>query len=194
MSDKSPVEKDLAFLKKHDQLLLKALKFLKSLPHEERTIAVAGVYDTQAGELYIAPSRQVSRESEFGEYGLWSHAEYEAMGLALENGVDPSNAIVITTLSPSLNSSNHCVHDAAGKILAKEGFCNIYTGHIDGRQGGIDAYEAIGLNVTVTENAELSDICAKLNNYFDPSRENRRTGESKQDYIEEVLMNLPEEV
>ena len=65
---------------------------------------------------------------------------------------------------------------------------------MDERQGGMDAYEGIGLNVTVTENEDLARICAQLDSYFDPDREDRRTGESKQDYIEKVLMNLPEKV
>ena len=194
MSDNSPLERDAIPLEKRDQLLLKALEHLKSLPYEERTIAVAAIYDTQTEELYIAPSRQVSREPDFGEYGLWNHAEYEAMLLALENGVDPSKAVVITTLSPSLKNSSHCYHGAAGTVLAEEGFCNIYTGHMDERQGGMDAYEGVGLNVTVTENEDLARICAQLDSYFDPDREDRRTGESKQDYIEKVLMNLPEKV
>lgn len=191
MIDKSPLEMDKVSLEKCDRLLYETLKHLRDLPHERRSIVAAGIYDPETNELYAASSREVPSSS---EYGMWNHAEFEAVKLAFENGVDPSKAIVVTSLSPCITGSDRRAHDACAYMLLDAGFQNVHTGHIDMRQGTVEIYKEMGLNITVTENEQLSQICVGLDRFFDPDRADRKKGESKQEYIDSVLMNLPEQL
>ena len=191
MIDKTPLEMDQMPLEKRDELLYEILKYLRDLPQEERSVVVAGIYDLERNQLYVASSREVPSTS---DYGMWNHAEFEAMKLALEDGVDPSKSIVITSLSPCVVGSNRRPHDACANMLLDAGFENVHTGHVDIRQATLEEYKEMGLNITVTGNEQLSQICVGLDRFFDPDRANRKKGESKQEYIDEILKDLPEDL
>jgi hypothetical protein len=191
MIDKALLEIDQVPLEKREELLYEILKYLRDLPHDRRSVVVAGVYNPETNELYAASSREVPSTS---EYGMWNHAEFEAVKLALENGVDPSKSVVITSLSPCVVGSNRRAHNACANMLLDAGFQDIHTGHIDIRQGSIEEYKEMGFNITVTESEQLSQICIGLDRFFDPDRADRKKGESKQEYIDSVLMNLPEQL
>lgn len=190
MIDKAQLEIDQVPLEKREELLYEILKYLRDLPQDKRSVVVAGIYDLETKQLYASSSREVPSTS---EYGMWNHAEFEAMKLAFENGVDPSKSIVITSLSPCVVGSNRRPHDACANMLLDVGFKNIHTGHIDIRQATLEEYREMGLNITVTENEQLTQICVGLDRFFDPDRINRKKGESKQEYIDEVLNDLPED-
>jgi tRNA(Arg) A34 adenosine deaminase TadA len=191
MIDKAPLEMDQMPLEQRDELLYGILKYLRDLPREKRSVVVAGIYDLETNQLYAASSRAVPNTS---EYGMWNHAEFEAMQLAFENGADPSKCIVITSLSPCVVGSSCRPHDPCANMLLDAGFKNIHTGHIDIRQATLGEYREMGLNITVTENQQLARICVGLDRFFDPDRADRKKGESKQGYIDEVLKDLPEDL
>jgi len=191
MIDKALLETDQVPLEKREELLYEILKYLRDLPLDKRSVVVAGIYDLETNQLYAASSREVPSTS---EYGMWNHAEFEAMKLAFENGVDPSKSIVITSLSPCVVESNRRPHDACASMLLEAGFSKIHTGHIDIRQATLEEYREMGLNITVTENHQLARICVALDRFFDPDRADRKKGESKQGYIDEVLSGIPEGV
>ena len=108
-----------------DQLLFRALKWLKDKPVEKRTVVVAGVYDLQTGNFYIGSATNTNTEA---GYGKWNHAEYEAMALATENGVDLSQTIVITSLGPCLIDSVSRAHKSCTENILEAGVKSVHIG------------------------------------------------------------------
>jgi pyrimidine deaminase RibD-like protein len=173
-----------------DYLLFLALKSSKDLPVEKRSIVVAGVYDPQTANYFIGYARNVNTET---GYGKWNHAEYEAMMFALENGVDLTRAIVVTSLGPCLIDSTSRAHKSCSEILVEAGVKSVHIGVLDNRQADVALYRKMGLQTTVSQDQLLSKVCADLNDYFNPKREERMLGQDKASYIDEVLKCLPEE-
>jgi tRNA(Arg) A34 adenosine deaminase TadA len=172
-----------------DYCLYLTLKHLKETSREDRSIVAASIYDTHSKSIYFG----VSKMNELSDkYGMWNHAEYEALQLGKRHNVNPRKALVITTLSPCILDSSHRSHPSCTSILVKEGFKNVHVGKLDERQADIVAYREWGLEVTVTNNMYLRMLCGRLDTYFDPERSKRKMGGDKLAYIDEVLQDLPE--
>lgn len=173
-----------------DYLLYLALKSIKDTTPEKRSIVVAGIYDSQTNNFYIASSRNVSPEN---SYGKWNHAEYEAMALAVENGADLSKTIAISSLGPCVIEGKNRAHQSCTELLTGAGIKKVHVGVLDNRQADVVLYNSLGLDVSVSNDQNLIQICDGLNNYFNPVKEERLLGLDKAGYIEEILSSLPEE-
>lgn len=173
-----------------DYLLYLALKSSKEEPQENRSIVVAGIYDPSTGKYFIASSRNVSDDA---GYGKWNHAEYEAIALAQKNGVDLSKTIVITSLGPCLKDGNSRAHRSCTEIIIESGIKNVHIGILDERQADTAQYQKMGLTTTISSDPILTEVCAGLNNYFNPNQEKRLLGLDKAAYIDEILKDLPED-
>jgi len=180
-SDLKEEEKDL--------LLYQTLLHLKNLPYGEKSVVGASIYDIETQKIVYANATSANDET---NDNLWYHAEYMAVKLASEGLINPSKAIVLTTLSPCIADSSHRAHKSCTNILLNAGYRNIHTGIIDGRQATLEEYRQIGFNLTVTQNPNLSIICSKLDSFFNTEDSNRLRGINKQDYLDDVLKNLPD--
>lgn len=187
MIEKIRNEFDLTINKK-DLLLYQTLLHLKNLPYGEKSVVGASIYDIETQRIVYANS--VSANDERND-NLWYHAEYMAVKLALEGLINPSKAIVITTLSPCINESSYRAHESCTDILLEAGFRNIHTGMIDRRQATLDKYKQLGFDMTVTQDPKLSKICSELDSFFNEKPSNHLQNFNKQDYLEDVLKDLP---
>lgn len=183
-------QKEVLSVEQLDHLLFLTLKALKDKPVEERSAVVAGVYDPQSGNFFIGFATNTNTEE---GYGKWNHAEFEAMSLAKENGVDLSLTTIVTSLGPCLIDSVSRAHKSCTENILEAGIKRVHIGVLDQRQADVDFYENAGLNTTVTNDPILTKVCAGLNNYFSPEREERLLGLSKAEYLDEVIKFLPEE-
>lgn len=176
-------------LNEKDKFLYNVLWYLKNVPENEKSVVGAGIYNTKTGDFVISSSRKVEGTS---AYGKWNHAEIEAIEEAKKEGFNPDDCVLVSTLSPCVKDSDACAHVNCTDYILASGYKNIHVGWVDMRQATLEEYSALGLNVSVTEDPKLENICRKLDGYFNLPREQRSVGEEKIAYIDETLSVLEE--
>lgn len=168
-----------------DGLLYLTLENLKSTPKEIRSVVIVGIYEPSTGRFFAAPSVMVDNSI---KYGIWNHAEYEAISIAREAGVDLSQCVATASLSPCFVESGSRAHQSCTQLYLDAGIKRIHVGRLDERQASLEQYAELGLEVTVTKNETLLSVCKKLDDYFNP--ENLQSGIAKADFIEQALGDL----
>jgi len=183
-------QKEALSIEQLDHLLFLALKSLKDKPVDQRSAVVAGVFDPSTGKFFIGYATNTNTEA---GYGKWNHAEFEAMNLAQNNGVDLSQTTIVTSLGPCIMNSVSRAHISCTENIIDAGIKRVHIGVLDERQADVAFYEIVGLKTTVTSDPSLTKVCAGLNNYFNPEREARLLGLDKATYLNEVMKDLPDE-
>jgi pyrimidine deaminase RibD-like protein len=184
MIEKFNKESDLTIQQK-DALLYSTLEYLNNLPYGQKSIVAASVFNIYTNEIVYACSVRTDPNK-----NLWNHAEYMAVQLASEKSINPSESILITTLSPCVKDSSHRAHQSCSEILLDAGYRNVHTGLIDKRQASLEEYRDSGFDMSVTENPYLRMLCGRLDSFFDPEASSRLKDGEKQNYITEVLGDL----
>lgn len=188
VKDRLSREDPEAISQKLDVLLFQALLYMKRLPPQQRTTVVAGIFDPAAGVFSIATSR---RSDSGPGYGVWYHAEHEALLAARKAGSNLRDSVLVTSLSPCVIPSNHRAHEVScSQILAEAGVSRIHVGWIDLLQSNVLGYADLGLRVSLTTDQHLQNVCRNLYGYFDLKP--RPTGTEKIQYIDAVIATLPE--
>lgn len=176
-----------------DTLLYSILDYLRSLPPEDRTSVVAGIYNLNTGELLAATSYQF--RDPHSHHLIWNHAECEVLsGLPPETRKrrgqlrDPEDYLFVSSLSPCARDSSTRAHSSCTQLLVGAGLSGEYTGKIDNNAAKTGLYQDLNFSINLTNDPILLAVCHELYKFFIPYK---KKGWTKQRIIETALSHLP---
>ena len=145
-------EYDVSFL---DQQLLKALDYLK--------INWLDPYSGFVASVLIDKGKSITSTNTFITGDRIKHAEFNAVILYEKKyGPVSSKALLVVTLSPCIVYSGYREGPSCSQFLLDKGITRVHVGLNHEKQGGLDAYSSMGINLSVTADQRIKRVSKSL--------------------------------
>lgn len=145
-------EYDVSYL---DQQLLKTLDYLKINWFDPHSGFVASIL--------IDKEKSVIATNTFVTGDRLRHAEFNAVTLYEKKyGPVSSKALLVVTLSPCIVYSGYREGPSCSQFLLDKEITRVHVGLNHEKQGGLDAYSSMGINLSVTKDQRINRVSKSL--------------------------------